>query len=59
MDPEERVMGKNVTTIGKPLRANLLNVLTLVNEMVSMISRTTPIMFFITKTMFSITQYIV
>jgi hypothetical protein len=59
MDPEERAMGKNVTTIGKPLRANLLNVLTLVNEMVSMISRTTPIMFFLTKTMFSITQYIV
>jgi hypothetical protein len=49
MDPKERVMGKNVTTIGKPLRANPINVLTLVNEMVSMIFRTTPKMFFITK----------
>jgi hypothetical protein len=49
LDPEERVMEKNVSTFGKPLRANSLNVLTLVNEMVSMISRTTPKMFFITK----------
>jgi hypothetical protein len=49
MDPEERVMGKNVTTIGKAFQANTHNILTLLYEMVSMISRTTPKKLFLTK----------